>query len=359
MCLRYIAKELLAPNAHMPMDTSQPPAHLPNGPQLWRLQRLVEWLRSGRKLTQKLAAEEFQVSPRTIAGDVAYLRQIGVPLTFDRRRGTYVLTEPYGNLPLVTLRRTEWAAFLVASQALEALGDAPHARLLEAAALRLAEFLPPTVRVAPETLSRMIRFEAGPQPCTPLPFLETLSQAVEVQRVVWMRYFSNSSAEESEREVEPYHLLFYQGHGYLIAHCRKRGDMRDFRLDRIRALDVRDEVFARDERFDLDAYLGPSFGMHRGERALPVHVRFSPYQARWIREEQWHPSQMMFTRPDGSLDLHMEVEGLADVTRWVLSYGGEAEVVGPPVLRHRVAREARRMAAMYEDVGTIEKEDGR
>ena len=55
----------------------------------------------------------------------------------------------------------------------------------------------------------------------------------------------------------------------------------------------------------------------------------------------------MTERADGSLEVRMQVAGLVDVARWALSYGGEAEVISPPVLRHRVAREARRMAARY------------
>ncbi|WP_243664654.1 WYL domain-containing protein [Rhodothermus marinus] len=31
----------------------------------------------------------------------------------------------------------------------------------------------------------------------------------------------------------------------------------------------------------------------------------------------------------------------------MLSYGAECEVIGPPVLRHRIASEARRMAERY------------
>ncbi|GIV58262.1 MAG: DNA-binding protein [Rhodothermaceae bacterium] len=326
----------------------------PSGPQLWRLQQILEWLRTGRRLTQTLAAEAFEVSSRTIASDLEYLRQIGVPLTFDRRKRSYVLTEPFGNLPILSLTRTEFAAFLVARHALDALGDTAHADLLERVMERLSDHLPETIRVEPETLSRTIRFERGPGPATPLPYLEALSEAIASQRVVRMRYYSNSRGQETERDVEPYHLLSYQGRGYLIAYCRLRRAMRDFRIDRIRAFELRNEVFVRDETFDLDAYLGPAFGMHRGERRYAVHIRFSPYQARWIREERWHESQMMFMRPDGSLDLHMEVTGLTDVTRWVLSYGGEAEVISPPVLRHRVAREARRMAALYAGVGAVD-----
>ena len=325
----------------------------PTGPQIWRLQKLIEWLRSGRSLTTRLAAEEFEKSRRTIASDIDYLRQLGVPVEFDRRRGTYLLTEPFENLPLVPLRRTELATLLVAQHALEAFGDASHAALLARTVEKLAEHFPETIHVEPDLLARTIRFESGPHPRVPLGHLEALETAVRDQRVAWIRYRSNNRAELTEREVEPYTLLSYQGRWYLIGYCRLREAMRDFRIDRIQALEVRREVFAIQTGFDLDVYLGPAFGMYRGDRTYAVHVRFTPYQARWIQEEHWHDSQIMTRRPDGSLDVRMQVTGLADVARWVLSYGAEAEVISPPVLRHRVASEARRMVGLYDGDATV------
>jgi predicted DNA-binding transcriptional regulator YafY len=157
--------------------------------------------------------------------------------------------------------------------------------------------------------------------------------------------------------VEPYRLLHRDGHWYLIAYCRRRRALRSFRVDRIRSLEVTRAVFLPEPELDLDAYLDETFGLLWDGRTYAVRIRFTPYQARWICEDQWHPSQTLVRRADGSVEVLMEVTGLADVTRWVLSYGGEAEVIGPPVLRHRVAREARRMAERYtEDTGGSTKE---
>jgi len=322
---------------------------MPTGPQVRRFQRLLEWLRSERPLTTRDVARAFEVSRRTVFNDLEYLRQIGVPIEFDRKKRTYVLEGPFENLPLLALSRTEFAAFLVAHHALETLGDGVHGPHLARVVQRIAEHLPETVRVEPEVLSRSIRFETGPRPPVPLARLEALEAAVRNQQVVRIRYTSNSTGKETEREIEPYTLLSYQGRWYAIAFCRLRKAMRDFRIDRIRALTPTGAYFSIPPDFDLEAYLGPAFGMHRGERTYAVHVRFSPYQARWIKEERWHPSQVMIERPDGSLDVRLQAAGLQDLARWVLSYGAEAEVISPPVLRHRVASEARRMAALYAE----------
>lgn len=331
------------------MPLTPEPAHPRGrtGPQIHRMQRLIQWLRSDRKLTARLAADAFEVSPRTVANDILQLRTMGYPIEFDHRRSTYYLTDPVENLPVLPLRNTELAAFLVARHALEALGDAPHARLLADVVDKIAEHLPETIRVEPDALARLIRFDPGPQPVASVERLEALQQAVARRNVIRIRYTSNSTGEVTERDVEPYHLLCYQGRWYLIAYCRLRQAMRDFRIDRIAAASEQPETFTIPPDFDLDEYLGPAFGMTRGERTFAVHVRFTPYQARWIREERWHPSQVLVQLPDGSLDVRMQVAGLSDVARWVLSYGAECEVLSPPVLRHRVASEIRGLERIY------------
>lgn len=324
--------------------------------QLWRIRYLIHWLNEGRRFTRRTAAREFQVSVRTIADDIERLKALGVPVDYDPKRNTYYLTEPFDHLPFVSIRRTEWAAFLVARFALDALGDTPDAAFLGSLVERLSAQLPPEVQVHPDTLSRTIQIDPGARPRHPARFLEPLRAAAERQQVVRLRYRGNNRDVETTRAVEPYRLLHRDGHWYLIAYCRWREGFRSFRVDRIRSLTVTDEVFLHDPDLDLDAYLDETFGIHWDAQKYLVCIRFSPYQARWIQEEQWHPTETLVRRDDGSVELRMQVTGLADVTRWVLSYGGEAEVLSPPVLRHRVAREARRMAERYAEVGPVESE---
>ncbi|PTL75418.1 WYL domain-containing protein [Vitiosangium sp. GDMCC 1.1324] len=53
-------------------------------------------------------------------------------------------------------------------------------------------------------------------------------------------------------------------------------------------------------------------------------------------------------RPRGAR--HRDVHLCPEVEAWVLGFGDEAEVIGPPELRERVARKARAMAQRYEGV---------
>lgn len=67
-----------------------------------RRHHLFEWLRSGRELTASLAAKSFGVSRRTIARDLAHLREaLSLDISFDAAQGTYVLAEEHTALPFL------------------------------------------------------------------------------------------------------------------------------------------------------------------------------------------------------------------------------------------------------------------
>jgi len=87
------------------------------------------------------------------------------------------------------------------------------------------------------------------------------------------------------------------------------------------------------------------YAQHRNE---VTDRTVDPYQARWIRERQWHHSQKLTQLEDGGLILEMDVQGLDEVKRWVMQYGGEVEVVEPEFLKCDVINEIDKMNKMYK-----------
>jgi hypothetical protein len=80
-----------------------------------------------------------------------------------------------------------------------------------------------------------------------------------------------------------------------------------------------------------------------------VVVRFSRKVAQNVAEVAWHKTQRLEFRADGSLDFHVTVSGLGEISWWILGYGDQAEVVQPPELRRIVAGHAARMIEKYAD----------
>ena len=93
------------------------------------------------------------------------------------------------------------------------------------------------------------------------------------------------------------------------------------------------EKFNRDETFNASNWIGNAFQLHGGSEVEDVSIWFSPQKAQFIRERQWHASQRIEEKPDGSLVLHMKTAGLVEVRNWVLQFGSGAEVLAPESLK--------------------------
>ena len=74
-----------------------------------------------------------------------------------------------------------------------------------------------------------------------------------------------------------------------------------------------------------------------------MKIKFSPWQARFIQERTWHPSQKIETCGDGGIILTLQVADLGEVKRWLIGFGAEAEVVEPKRLKEEIQAECERI----------------
>jgi predicted DNA-binding transcriptional regulator YafY len=190
-----------------------------------------------------------------------------------------------------------------------------------------------------------------------------LHHAIGENRRVWMRYYTASRNEHSERTVSPYHLYNVHGDWYLIAFDDKRKSLRNFSVGRIEDWQVLAETFERDPKFSIHDWMSGAFQTERGGEVLEVVLRFDAQQARYIRERHWHDTQQIEELADtprtragtcGGLILRFRTGGLGEVKRWVMQYGGHVEVLEPEELRNELLQELQKMAKLY---GIQGKED--
>src|SRR5581483_1666759 len=93
--------------------------------------------------------------------------------------------------------------------------------------------------------------------------------------------------------------------------------------------------------FDLKAYLGNAWGIYRGNETFDVEIHFTPAAARIVTETSWHHTQTVQRQNDGSVTLRFRVDGLNEISRWVLGWSGWATVLKPWELREEVVAELR------------------
>ena len=291
-------------------------------------------------------SEKFGVSERTAFDDRNYLlNDLNAPLATDRRRGGWYYTDTTYLLPFLALSEREANALrrsLLAAQEYLSPQDAEPMRLL---AERLSAFTPTAESPANERVRGSIHLTGQ----MPSELLRACEQAVKYRQKMRLLYYSGRRDELNERIIQPYDLLHWRGEPHLIAYCELRGGIRQFFLGRVRQWELLPDemVFVRDADFDIDAYLARGLNAQHGEDLVTVRLRFSPYQARWIRERQYHASQEIEEQEDSSLILTLRVAGTEEVRRWILGYGAEVEALEPLELRDQIAEEAKKLLKIY------------
>ncbi|MCC6629138.1 MAG: WYL domain-containing protein [Chloroflexi bacterium] len=294
--------------------------------------------------TRARLTDRYEVSERQIQQDIDELRH---RLRADIRRtreGYYFESQPV--LPPLRLELTEALALLRAARAGGRLTGV-HAADLAAALARLETALPAEVA---GLLPGVESPSSEPAARHRQAILAELELALARRRRVRLTYRAASrDGAAAERLVDAYAVAPYGRGWYLIGYCHLRRAVRTFKIDRIAAVAATEERYAVPADFDAAAYLGDgaAWGVIADETGLPedVVLQFSPLAGRWVREEQWHPSQQVEEATDGAILLYLRVVVTPEFRRWVFHYGREVAVIAPPSLRAWIADEAWAVAA--------------
>jgi predicted DNA-binding transcriptional regulator YafY len=206
-------------------------AYAPSMNRIDRLYALVEELRAAgsRGRTARQLAGHFEVSLRTIERDLSALGQAGVPLaTKQGRTGGYTLDRSM-SLPPLNFTPREAAAVAVALSRSEHVLFARDAR---SALQKIVAAMPERALEEARAVAGKVRLLVQPVPDPDAEIAETVWRAVRDNHVLRIRYVDVGGLE-TEREVEPHHIVVGPNGSYLTAWCHLRGDDRVFRMDRV------------------------------------------------------------------------------------------------------------------------------
>jgi predicted DNA-binding transcriptional regulator YafY len=321
-----------------------------NKSQIRRLIELAERIRTQKQPVTCLSlATEWEVSPKTVQRDIDFLRdQLNAPLEFDRKRKSFVFTEPTWSLPALTVSEGEIVAILLGARMLEQYHGTPAARHLAGIFAKLAESLPDRILMRPEDLFTRFSFRGPPaRPVKPENW-SAVVRALCDRKTLHLRYRTAGMSPgdpPKESPVDPYHVANLQGEWYLFGVHTGRTDVRQFSMARFERAAVTSRFFELPPGFDPDKLLADTFGRFAcAKQSHRVSLLFSKTAASAVAAQEWHPRQATRTRRDGSLELVFPAKGLEEVRRWVLSWGAEVRVLQPRALREAIQAEIGRMA---------------
>ena len=170
-----------------------------------------------------------------------------------------------------------------------------------------------------------------------------ITQAVREERLLEIEYWTESRGKITKRTIEPHMLMNSRDAWYLVAHCRRAGEQRTFRLDRIRGASVLDEHFERRAEVEAVPYQPWGSPARTETMAQSASVWCSHAIARWLAEE--HPSAERFS--DRSILVEIPYASEEWLVKVITKHGGEAVLFEPVALRATVAEHAERVIERY------------
>jgi proteasome accessory factor C len=293
---------------------------------LRRLLFVVPYVARHRGVTVDALARQLGVSREELLRDLELLTMVGRPpfqpddfidLHVENDRVWVDLDQRFSKPPRLTGPE---AAALAASAEL----------LRPAAQTALASALGKLERILPAGAKKMYRDLGSAVNARSLApeALGILTRAVEERRELEFDYAGSGKTAAEKRRVEPAEAFNHRGLWYLHGWDLGRDSERLFRLDRMTG------ILLTDRRFSPRS-MPPARVPDPAERG-EVRVRFTAQSAPYLRERFGGEAREL---TDGGV----EVKVIGDerwLVQWILSFGGEAEVVEPAWAREAVSRAA-------------------
>lgn len=168
--------------------------------------------------------------------------------------------------------------------------------------------------------------------------LAALKSAATERRVVRITYRSLTHEEETVRDIEPWAVVTTLGNWYVQGHCRMVDAERVFRVDRIRQMEVLEEVFERPT-----GLTEPGIGYTPSDDDIAARIKLSP-SARWVLD--YYPVDVLKETKTGT-EIRFTSQDAEIPARLLLRLGPEARLIAGEEVRARLVAIAETLRTRY------------
>ncbi len=312
----------------------------------------VALLRAPQGREQAALATELGISTKTVRRYTTVLQQAlfdnhGEPLLKisgqgDRRRLRLQRDELGGDVNIF-----EAATMFFSTAALRALRAGAFDESVEQIWQRHVKKLPAETQRALEHVERRFFYV----PFAPKDYskhgeiFDAVLSAVVRRKELEIRYLK--PGKSATRHIfKPYTLLLYRDALYLLGESSRHKKPIYLAIDRIESCARTGSDFSLPHDYDPAALTKGVFGIWEGpEREVVLRLRGRA--AEQIAERRLDPRQILEQTRGGDTLLKLRTRGWQELAWWILSYGKDIEVIGPPELREYVASEVRGAVRLY------------
>ena len=293
-----------------------------------RMKLILMLQESKNKLTVDELAETFGVSRRTIFRDFNVLSEINVPVTWDKYSG-YGVMEGF-KVPPLMFNSQELATIMVGLNFVKSQVDKQLVEDAKGVELKIKNVLPDGLKEFMSSLDNRTIVD---------PFLHfghekkeggnwyLVSSAISQKKRLSFSYRSKKDEEHTDRELDPYLLVFYTDHWNVIGYSHKRDDIRNFVLDRMVEVKISHQNFEEKEEIDAEALIYRS-----NESGQIVEVLVGKSAERAFKANL--PTKIFKEMADSSkkIKVSFHFDNLDYLNEWLLQFGDKVKVLSPESL---------------------------
>jgi predicted DNA-binding transcriptional regulator YafY len=178
---------------------------------------------------------------------------------------------------------------------------------------------------------------------------EKIFTALKTNRTIAFEYRPLQKTTFMERTVNPYHAICQRGNWYFIGHCHDKKEPRMFSFSRARNAVLTKQHFNIPQNFKAEEYFDKAMGVFASARtSYTVELLIAGEIGTYALERQWHDTQKVEQREDGSVFVQFTTTQMPEVLRWVLGQGHTVKVLNPLELVEMVKGEIEKVRGMYK-----------
>ncbi len=294
-------------------------------------------------------ADESGVDKRTIQRDLDDLREVGFIIDEEKREyGKKFFKLVKNNLPPLNFPTDEIIALTFIEGIISPLEDTPYKEAFQKTLNRIRTTLPePMQAFLEEAGAAYYPHHRGQKALISPQIFETAHRAIDERKVCNITYRAITTGETKTYPITPFRLLYYHNGYYLLCRNPNYDDLLTLAVERIQHLEITSQTFEPPDDLDIENRIQQAFGITL-EDPIDVKVRFSAWQARYIQQRIWHPSEKIEELDTGEIILSFQASGSYEIKSWILSHGADAEVLEPASLRQEIIEELQKNLTFYK-----------
>jgi helix-turn-helix type 11 domain-containing protein len=283
------------------------------------------------KVTAAELAEKFEVSRRTIIRDIENIGKAGIPVvTFQGQGGGISIMDGF-RLDRTLLSGDDMKAIIAGLKSLDSVsGTKRYRQLMSKLSAESSEAVNAENQIIID-LSSWDKTIVSDK-------IELIKNAIDSRRKIRFTYYSPNG--ESEREIEPYHLVFQWSSWYVWGYCVLRSDYRMFKLTRLT------DLHCTDEQFNLREV--PEYTCNKlrhTENGIKASVKFDS-SVKWRIIDEFGTELPRFDE-NGDTFLTFTWSDIPSFYSYILSFGDKAEILSPEKYRSEFQKIVKRISEKY------------